>query len=575
METLTGSRRRRSSWLALCAALVSCGGGSAPEHGGAVDPIAPGAEAPARDDLAEVSGDWAVATVYLQLERWPEVRDAIRQSLAGEPPGMVREMLEASLVDALAMSGARHLAAAVRELRGVDPERPMVLRLAETEDDELGSVAEVAERGLEVAPEEAQRVRHVLAVPATDPDVLEPALRRAMEALCRRYGQPESDELRCGGWSVRFEAEARWVFVVFGSLDMPLRGTGDASGTQRWAMDRRWPASVYFRQSALRGAAVHLGIRSMLPAVAHASDYVEQMMAAGLSEVVAAHARTAPHRAELDEAALAVRSSPAALLFVGHLTPHATTALARPSGDQPPAPPRTERQFLEIRSALPLRAARDAVSPPFAVARDTPQSAMRSVFRCGPFCFFGALAQPLGAARLLDDLSATEAVAEHVLYVPFGSLGAGGLRAHLDIAQVARVEGGSDLRMIADLVPALHLDARVEGSAVAGAIAMEAQPFFEVPPLRAGETEPFPPDQLDCLERLEVATIATLQALRGVDPGSFPGLAREGRQEAEAPLECITEPALRSEAESYLAALDAITAMMAPEDPPTTQDLNP
>lgn len=570
----TTSGGRRWGWIALLFTL-SCGGG-AEEPNGAADPIAPGAEAPMDDDLAEVSGDWALATVFFQLERWPEVRDAFRSILASEPPEELRQILSGSLTEAFEVGRADRIVAALNELRGVDGERPMVVRFGETDDTGLEPAIAVARRGVEGAAQPTGGVRHVLAVPATDPDQLEPALRRAFEHICRE-DQWQNGTLECRGWPLHLEAESRWVFVVFGSLDEPLRGSGEASETLRWAMDVRWPGAVHFRHSGLRGMAIHDGLQRMRRFLRYENEprYVREYMARQLSRVVAARARTSPHRIDLDEAALAIRSSPAALLFVGHLTPHATDALARDAADPPSTPERTERQHLELRSALPLRVAARAVEPPFAVGRDTPQEAMRSVFRCGPYCFFGALAQPLGGGRLLTDLSATELFTEHVRYVHDSSLGEGGFRAHLDLAQIARVEGGRDARKIAALFPALHLDARVQGATVAGAIGVRPRPVFEVPPLAEGERSPHDPAQLRCLEQLEVATITVLEALQSVSPSQHSALLERGKSEATAPLSCITDPELRAEAESFLEALDAIATITAPPPPPEPQDLTP
>ncbi len=571
MGSIGGGRRWRWSWLTLVG-LLACGGG-ANEPGDSADPIAPGAEAPVDGDLAEVAGDRAVATVFFHPERWPEVRDAIRGSLATPLPEEVRHFLSLGNVDALRESGARRMADALSELRGVDTERPMVLRFAETNDDGIARVTELAADGFRLS-DDPPGVRHVLAIPASDPVALERSLGRALDHLCR----PEEGERRCpGGWSVRIEAESRWVWAIFGELDAPLRGPGEASGTLRWAMDPRWPAAAYFRYSALRGAGVHIGIRHIRRALSYAtSEYMNEMTVAGLAEVVASHARTAPHATEVDEGALALRPDPAALLFVGHLTPEATDALAAAEPEPTDAvSPRTEHQHLEVRSALPLRGATRQVSPPFAVPRDGPREAMRAVFRAGPYSFFGTVAQPLAVARLTTDLRAMEAVAEHVRYVPDRSLGEGGLQAHLDIDSIARAEGGRDLHEISQLVPHLYLNARVEGATVAGAIGFEPNLPFTAPPLGAGERRTHDPRQLACLEQVVIGTVATLESLRAIEDAEYSRLLQTGKAEARQSLECITDPPLRAEADAYLAALDAIGELGAPPPPEPVQDLTP
>lgn len=570
----TMNRALGRSGLALFLLILACGGGSTEEPSGGAEPVAPGAEVPVDDDLAEVAGDWALATLFFQPERWPEVRDAIRGLLASEPPTDVQRMLSAPLDEALAMAGARPLAAALNELRGVDPERPMVVRYGETTSADLEPVVEAA-RAEPPGLVEPGGIRHVLAVPAADPDQLEPSLRRAFIELCSSE-RWVNDELECRGWTLRIEAESRWVFVVFGELEAPLRGSGQPSGTLRWAMDARWPAAAYFRRSKLRSMAVRHGLRQMSRALAHAStDYRGGLTVAGLGEVVMAHSRTAPYRADLDEGALAIRSAPGALLFLGHLTPHATDALAREAAEPGDPSPRTERQHLEIRSALPLRLAARAVAPPFALDRDSPQAAARSATRCGPFCFFGAMVQPLGAARLLTDLNATEVLAEYVRYVNDPSVGAGGLRAHLDLEQIGRVHGDRGIRQIAALVPALHLEARVEGPTLAGAIAVQPQPRFEVPPLADGERSSRDPAQVRCLEQLETSVIGALGALAGVDPSHFSRILEAGKAEASATLGCITDAELRNEATSYLEALETFGALLEPEPEPEPQNLSP
>jgi len=550
---------------------LACGGRSEPEESS--DPIAPGAEAPVDGDLAEVAGDRALATVFFHPERWPEVRDAIRDSMATLPEE-VRHFLSLSAVDALREAHARRMADALSELRGVDTDRPMVLRFAETNDDGLARVTALAADGFRLS-DDPPSLRHVLAIPASDPVQLERSLGRALDHLC----PPDDDGARrCpGGWSVRVEAESRWVWAVFGELDAPLRGSGEASGTMRWAMDPRWPAAAYFRHSALRGTGVHVGLRQIRRALSYASpEYLNEMAVAGLADVVASHARSAPHTTEIDEGALAIRPEPASLLFVGHLTPRSTDALAAAEAEATGVPsPRTEHQHLEVRSAIPLRGALRHVPPPFAVPRDGPRDAMRAVFRAGPYSFFGTVSQPLAVARLTTDLHAMEAIAEHVRYVPDSSVGPGGLQAHLDIAGIARVEGGRDLQKISQLVPALHLNARVEGATVAGAIGVQPGLPFVVPPLRAGERRDHDPRQLACLEQVELGTIAGVQALRAIDPAEYARMLEAGKAEASRSLDCITDPALRAEADGYLRALDAIGALGAPPPPEPVQELTP
>lgn len=563
-------RRWRWSWLTLIG-LLACGGANESEE--SADPIAPGAEAPVDGDLAEVAGDEALATVFFQPHRWPEVRDAIRGALAAPLPEEVRHYLSLPLEEALRAAHARRMADALSELRGVDTERPMVLRFAETNDDGLAWVTELAANDFRLS-DNPSGIRHVLAVPASDPVALERSLGRALDHLCR----PENGERRCpGGWGVRIEAESRWVWAIFGELDAPLRGSGEASGTLRWAMDPRWPAAAYFRHSAMRSTAVHVGVRQMRQALAYASaDYLNQLATAGLAEVIAAHSRTAPYGTEVDEGALALRAEPASLLFVGHLTPRATDALAAADAEPSGVPsPRTEHQHLEVRSALPLRGAVRQVVPPFAIPRDDPRRALRAVSRCGPYCLFGTLSQPLASARLATDLHAMEAIAEHVRYVPDSSLGQGGLQAHLDIAGIARVEGSRDLQKISTLVPALHLNARVEGATLAGAIGVQPNLPFTTPPLGAGERQAFDPDQLACLERLEQSTVDTLEALHSIDGAQHSQVLQAGKAEASRSLTCITDPTLRAEADAYLRALDAVGQLSAPPPDEPVQELTP
>jgi len=449
----------------------------------------------------------------------------------------------------------------------------MVFRFAETKDDGLATLSRIARDGAMADPE-LTAVRHVLAIPATDPALLERSLGRALDHLCR----PEDGERRCpGGWSVRIEAESRWVWAIFGELDAPLRGSGEASGTLRWAMDPRWPGAAHFRHSAMQGAAVHSGIRQIQMALAYAaSAHMNRLTAAGLGDVLAAHARTSPRSAEIDEGALALQPEPASLLFLGHLTPRATDALGSAAPEQAGAPsPRSGHQHLEVRSALPLRTALRAVPPPFAIPRDDPRSAIRATWRCGPFCFFGTAAQPLAAARLITDVHAMEAVAENVRYVPDASLGEGGLQAHLDIANAARVEGGRDLQKIAQLVPNLYLNGRVEGATLAGAIGFQPGLPFTTPPLAAGDRHSYDGEQLRCLEQLELATIGALEGLRAIDPAEHSRLLQAGKTEANRSLACVTNPTLRAEAEAYLIALDSIGALSAAPAPEPVQELTP
>ncbi|MAQ13933.1 MAG: hypothetical protein CMN30_03950 [Sandaracinus sp.] len=543
----------RCSIISTALLLAACGGAAASPTIEA-SPVTPGAElAPTPDGVAAAAGDRAAFTFFVRPSLWPEFQRAVRTELAAPPEGYAERLLSASFAELLPLFGAADLAAMLAELRGVDEERPLIVRIGEAEDDGLAAILRVAEQ-----PTRAESgLRHVVAVPARDVHEVRASLEEALRQVCDRGG-----ERRCpGGLPLTFAVRDDWVFAVLGTLDAPLRGA-EPGPIARWALDARWPAAVYVRPEAFQSAGVQTEIQRLQAAIASAdASSRAPLLAQGLGEVLTNHMRMTPEANELQELAIALRSSPASLAFVGRFSAATAAALANAGAPDAPRNPPRDGQFLVLRSGLDLVSAAQALPPPHAVVRDSRHQMMVSLVQCGTFCRFADAVQPLGGAHLALDHQLTDGVARYFRYEQDPAVAHGTLEGRFDIRGLANASGARTTAAIARSLPALHLRASVEGRALGGAIGASPDLPFRLPALETPAADPIDSAQLACLEGVQLAVTHALAAAPTTGGGARSLPYPAARAAAAEALSCLTDPGLRVEGQATLRALDAITAL--------------
>jgi len=543
------------AFVRLSLLLAACGGGPSSTAPTGESPVTPGAElAPMDDGVAAAAGDRAAFTFFVRPRRWPEVQRAVMSELASEPSGELARLLNAPLSELLPLMGGAELAAALGELRGVDGERPIIVRIGEGGEGGLEAIARVAQDPT-VAP---TGLRHVVAVPATDVAEARASLERAMRHVCA-----VADRFRCeGNLSVSFEVAGDWVFAVVGDLDAPLHAAAPAGVIARWTMDPRWPAALHVRPSAFQPAATQKALRTMLRArQVLEGDLRTEITAQGLAEVLMFHARTTPEAHEIQEMGLALRTEPASLAFVGRLSALAAQALSTAGAPSQPRTPQGPERFFRLRSGIDLvEAAR--LRPPLHGTEPGTGRAPPRLRRCGLYCEYADRVQPLAGARMQLFMNVPTRLNQHLSYEQDPTLAPGTLEALFDIQGVASATNAPTAKLVATLVPGVHFRATVEDGAFAGALGLRPDLPYALPVLEPASTS-VTAEELACLERLQLAALDAV-----VMPASTAAEVRrqqhaEGRAAATEALACLTTPALRAEGEATLRAVDAIHALLA------------
>lgn len=493
-------------------------------------------------DEAGLAGDRAAFTLIARPNRWTDLTSALTR-VTGEviPPEATAQPIENLLGELWSFF---YLGLP----EGLDPERPIVIRLGEA-DDNLSALVNAVAVGR--AP---PALRHVFVFPARSVSAMRADLERRIVSscsgtplVCGKLGQPHvlSDDSH--------------VFIVFGS-EAPESAASlraEPGPVFRWALQGDAAIAGHLRASALRGAASLQGAGAIHQALLHVDPgYAGAIRIAGMSEVLGLHLRSSPYGRELSDIAFAVESSPLSVRLAARLTASGVARLAA-HADADPAP--AGEAPIVVRSALDLRGVIAAAELPFGFRSLSSGSVADAYLSGGMGMHAAALLSPVASLRLFPERVSEEALARMVQMRTDTAMEPGAIHADVDVAML--MAGGRLFSDLARVMPHVYFRSKVSGGAWVGVITLDENAQaptarFEVAPDTLAD-----PDSLVCLERLGAMVSGGLEAFGNVSEESRSRLVAEVRRSAEAQAACVTDPRLAAERQGYLDALRLLPAL--------------
>ncbi|HJL03471.1 MAG TPA: hypothetical protein RMH85_13870 [Polyangiaceae bacterium LLY-WYZ-15_(1-7)] len=542
----------------LLALMLGCGPATTPAP--PATPVSP-APPPATPEALRVAGDDALFTLFLRPERWEEVRASTRPLLQLPLPRELHGLLAAPTpADAGRALLPRELRGLFEELPGLDPARPVVIRIGEVGAPGLAQAVAVSRM------DARSSLRHVIALPARDGAALEAALQRELAAA------PGA------GATTALHRSHGHVFVVFSPGGAPstdgLVGDGPAEPTAaaRHAADDAHPLAMLVRPGRAQAWSTASGASHIALALAMVADRQEELRLAGLADVARAHLHTESAGDEL--AAIGVALAPpetpearAALTFVASLGERGRGLVAAGASPSPTAsggPP----SALTFRSALDLGAMRDAAGPPPSFAElGSPGRIARSFQACGYGCLVAAASDPFAHAALAESLGALPSARSEGLLasVVDPALPPGAVEGRLDVALLGERVGEREIAALAEVVPALTLRSRVVDGAWVGVFGGERAAERRLDDLvaRARGTRPVASGAREndaaraCLRRFGHAVVDGLEVFTAAAPEERERLVAAARAEAAPHRACAAADPTLADA---LAGWDAVLA---------------
>ncbi len=565
-------RRFRSllSLALLWSACSACGGAE-------VTPTpTPVVTAPASDPHAgHVFGDRALVTVLVRANRWPETQSALRTFFGTEMP-MPRELQR--LLDAQSFAEwlqveSRTWAGIARELPGLDPDRPIVVRLWEPPETGLAGAVDVA-----MGDGSVPTVRHVVALPTRQPEQLADVLIERMERCERREGPGRG--LRCLEFRhVRLEPSNDVLFVVLNDpseVIEGLRSTAALPRTLRWATEVDAPVAVFGRGSAVRSAGAHIAAGTIAQALQGASEeYRPPMRQMGLSEMTGMYLRTGEYTRELRDVAFALRTDEtASIVWAGELTPVGAAAVAAGMEGATATPAPSAEPGFALRTSLSFEAAMQAAEIPHGFHGAVEASDAAEAFQsCGWFCYLQTMASPLGYGRLAARVGLWGDGAEQPLPSVDPSLPAGRWDLTVDVAAVGERMGDRSLVRFAQHLPTVFVRSQFDGDSWLGTVSPnERLDFVPLPGTNGTSPAPPSPEAVACAERLGMQTQQVLRLAANMDPTANTREALAEVRGRALSIECdLSHLSIAADVEGYRRALSVIEASE-PEAPPPARN---
>lgn len=504
-------------------------------------------------ELMTLAGSQAAVTLTLRLDKWSEAMAALRALVGPALPPQMLMLLSFDRPEAL-MAMAGREAAAMSQVDGLDRTRPIIVRLGEAPDDLSAALA----AGTASAP---SPLRHVAVIPATQSSVLLASLSAKATEGCNASGPAQFD---CDGRTLSLFEHGNWVLVAVSRTPIAsaaaLVGAPGREGTLAWALDARRPMSAHIRVHQARAFAMFDSAESMAGALAFVSPSSRAEVAAdGMTSIFNAFVHMSAFGQEVDTFAFSLRASPPSILGVAQLNATGQQRLALHTNG---LAAHVEPSAVTVRTGYDLRSISTAAPDAFTFANaQRPREVMRPLEECGPGCMLRVLAEPIAFSHTVNRIGAEEF--NDILAIQHRSdLAPGVIDVDIDMMRVATETGETDLRRMATAVPHVHLHSQITGSMWAGALGHA--PNLALEPATATAPRPSPSaDQVACFNTLARTTLDAFESLGETPPAQRNASLAAATQAQNAQLGCVA-PELRAEAQSYVTALQQVSAILNP-----------